>query len=322
MTSAWTRSALRGALAATAVATLVALSAGTVRVLPWLLDPSVTWRVAAPFARSVAVMALEAALAIGWPIGWALATLSFVERGEGRVLRLLGERPLRTVARLAGQGVVFTALLGAVSWASARESTEPGRVVSELIAEGEAACENATAPRTYSVPFFGATWLCVPGALPRLVGQGPGRLEGVVFSARNARLSGDLGSIELDDAHVAMPQASLHVDSLRLHGTTPWGHASTVGPLARAFALGGAALICALATVALVLLHRTRGRVATLATAAAGSIAALGILRALERFASTRSLLVLAVPPLALAAPLAIAWIGAQLPRVWQTGGK
>ena len=320
MTSAWTRSALRGALIATVVATLAALSAGAVRVLPWVLDPAVTWRVAAPFARGLAVVALETALAVGWPLGWALATLSFVERGEGRVLRLLGERPLRTVARLAGQGVVLTALLCGLSWASARESTEPGRIVGELIAEGQAACANASSPRTYAVPFFGATWLCVPGAIPRLVGQGPGPLGALVFSARDARLSGDLGTIELDDAHVALPQASLHVDSLRLHAAAPWGHGSTVAPLDRAVALGSAVLVCALLTVGLVLLHRTRGRVATLATGAAGPIAALGMLRALERFASTRSLLVAAIPPLALAAPLVVAWIGAHLPRLWQTG--
>jgi hypothetical protein len=322
MTSAWTRSALRGALLATLVATLVALSAGAVRVLPWVLDPAVTWRVAAPFARGLAVVALEAALAVGWPLGWTLATLSFVERGEGRVLRLLGERPLRTVARLAGQGVVFTTLLGALAWASARESTEPGRIVTELIADGHAACENAREPRTYAVPFFDATWLCVPGAIPRLVGQGPGPLSSLVFSARDARASGDLGSLELDDAHIALPQASVHVDSLRLRAAAPWGHGSTVEPVARALALGSSVALCALVAVGLVLLHRTRGRIATLAAGAAGPIAALGMLRAVERFASTRSWLVLLIPPLSLAAPLAVAWIGAQLPRVWQTGDR
>jgi hypothetical protein len=320
MTSAWTLSALRGALIATGIAALIALSAAMVRVLPWVLDPAVTWRVATPFARSLAVVALEAALAVGWPLGWTLATLSLVERGEGRVLRLLGERPLRTCGRLTKQGVVLASLLAALSWMSAQQSSEPGRVVTELIAEGEAACEKATVPRTYAVPFFGATWLCAPGVPPRLVGQGPGRLSELVFSARHARTSEDLGSIALDDAHVALPQASLRVDSVRLRGAAPWGHGATVGPIARAASLSATVTLCAFMAVALVLLHRAKGRIGALTTGAAGPVAALGALRVLERFAVTRSWLVLAVPPLALATLLGVAWVGARLPGLWQTG--
>jgi len=320
MTSSWTRSTLHGALVATAVAAGIALSAGLVRIFPWLLDPSVTWRVATPFARSLSVVALEAALAVGWPVGWALSTLSFVERGEGRVLRLLGERPARTVAHLGRQALVLGVALAALSWASARESTEPGRIVTELIAEGEAACQSATVPRTYSVPFFDATWLCAPGSPPRLVGQGPGSLGALVFSARQAHASGDLGRIDLEDAHVALPRFSLHVDALHLRAASPWGHASNVSPAARALSLTAAVVASALAAVALVLLHSARGRVAALATGAAGPVAALGLLRAVERVGGARPWLVLVIPALALAAPVIVAWVGARLPRLWQTG--
>jgi hypothetical protein len=314
MTSAWNRSTLRGALGTSAILAVVALAAGMVRILPWLLDPSVTWRIAAPFARSLAVVAGEAALAVGWPVGWALATSALVERGEGRVLQLLGERPARTVARLAGQGLVLGVMLGGLSWASARESTEPGRIVTELIADGEAACAKADAPRTYTVPFFGATWLCAPGHLPRLVGQGPGPLARLAFSAREARASGDLGSLELDDVHLAFPGASLHVGALRLRGAAPWGHASRVTPLSRASALAPAVALSAMLVVGLVLLQRTGGRLGTLAVAASGPLVALGALRAVERVASppfglTESWLIGAILPLALLAPLAMTWL-------------
>jgi len=321
MTSTWTRSALRSALAVTLIAALIALAGGLVRIFPWLLDPSVTWRVAAPFARSLSIVAVEAAVAVGWPLGWALATLGFVERGEARVLRLLGERPARTVSRLALQGVFFAAVLAGLSWASARESREPGRIVSELIADGQAACAKAEAPRTYNVPFFGATWLCDPPRPPRLVGQGPGPLSALVYSARQARASGDLGTIELDDAYLAVvaPTASLHVDTLHIRGTAPWGHASTVEPLVRSLTLSVSVATCAIAAVMLILRQRTVGRLATLMIGGAGPIAALGLLRAVERFAATGSWLVVAVPPLAVAAPLALAWVAARLPRVWHT---
>src|SRR5437660_175150 len=73
---------------------VAALFAGAVRILPWVLDPSVPMRVALPFARGVAELAIEAAILVGWPIGWALAAHRFAERGEARAMMLLGESPL------------------------------------------------------------------------------------------------------------------------------------------------------------------------------------------------------------------------------------
>src|SRR5437879_4852758 len=93
---------------------VVALLAGSVRVLPWVLDPSVPVPVAVPFAQTLAEAALEAALALGWPIGWALAAQTFVERGESRVFALLGERPRRTVTRLLPHGAAFAGVLALV----------------------------------------------------------------------------------------------------------------------------------------------------------------------------------------------------------------
>jgi hypothetical protein len=326
MISSWNRSLLRSALLATGLLTAVALTAGLIRILPWLLDPSVTWRIAAPFARSLGVMAGEAALAVGWPVGWALAAAAFVERGEGRVLRLLGERPARTVARLAGQGVVLTGVLGLLAWGSARESTEPGRIVSELIADGHAACATAETPRTYTVPFFGATWLCAPGRVPRLVGQGPGPLGGLVFSARDVRASGDLGNLALDDVHLAARSFSLYVGALHIRGTAPWGHASLVQPWTRAASLAPAVLLSALAAVGLVLLQRTGGRLGTLVVGASGPLAVLGMMRGLERFAGRDPWAPWVVLPLALAVPVVIALIvrggAARLLGLWQTASR
>ena len=64
-----------------------------------------------PFARAVASVALEAAVLVGWPIGWALAAFALAERGEARVLAMLGERPFATTARLVPLVVVFGAIL-------------------------------------------------------------------------------------------------------------------------------------------------------------------------------------------------------------------
>lgn len=325
----WTRSALQSALVASAVAAAAGLVGGAVRLLPWLLDPEVTFRVAAPFARSLAVVAGEAALAVGWPIGWALATQAYVERGEARVHSLLGEPPARTARRLSRQGVVLGAMLLGLSLASGRESGEPGRVVSELISEGQTACLRTDHPRTYSVPFFGAAWLCAPGATPRLAGQGPGRLASLVFSAANARASGDMGHINLDDATLALPRLSVHVGSLSLHGATPWGHAEAVTPLSRATALTVAVALSAWATVVLILRGAGRGRIAALLLGGAGPLTALGGLRVVERIAASdasRSLLTAMVPIASICAPILVAaglaWLASRLPAQGQAASK
>ena len=99
------------------------------RVLPWLLDPRVPWRVAVPFGRAVASVAVEAAVLVGWPIGWALATFALCERGEARVLATLGERPARTAARLAPMALLFGTIVAGASLAGGRDASEPGRVL-------------------------------------------------------------------------------------------------------------------------------------------------------------------------------------------------
>jgi hypothetical protein len=104
------RASRNAALFASAAIGLTGLLAGAVRVLPWLLDPSVPWSVAEPFARGLAAVAFESALLTGWPIGWSLACFRFVESGEARALQSLGERPWTTVGRLRGYGAAWVPL--------------------------------------------------------------------------------------------------------------------------------------------------------------------------------------------------------------------
>src|SRR5439155_25861803 len=107
-----------------------------------------------PFARSVATLAIEAAILVGWPVGWALAAFAMVERGEARVLATLGESPARSTSRLAPQALLLGALLAVASALGARDATEPGRVVTELLDRGRAACDAVTEPTTLTVPFL------------------------------------------------------------------------------------------------------------------------------------------------------------------------
>ncbi|HEY4013374.1 MAG TPA: hypothetical protein VGM06_08555 [Polyangiaceae bacterium] len=279
---------------ATAATTCLAIAlagivAGAVRILPWLLDPAVPWRVAAPFARGLAALALESALVVGWPVGWTLACFRSVERGEARVLQTLGERPARTVARLAPQGTMFALLLVTISLVSGADATAPGRIATELLTAGRDSCASASAPSTFVVPFTGMTWLCTPGHEPRLAGAIPGAMsQDVVLTAKSARIAGDFRSAELEDARLlvagpARTPFAVHVASLLIHGMSPWARASTLKPLLRALLLALAAWSTASVAAYGALRLAVRSRAGAILLGAAGSTAALGLMRAFER---------------------------------------
>jgi hypothetical protein len=285
------RSAFRAAASVTGLVLVAAGLAAAVRLLPWLLDARVPLHVALPFARGLAAIALEASLLLGWPIGWALAAHRLVERGEALALQSLGEAPTRTVRRLALQGAAFAALVGAASLVGGRDANEPGRVVTELLEEGRAACAAPRVPSSFAVPFSGTTWLCRPDAPPRLVGRAPGALPGVFFSARAARVAGDLRQIELDDARLALGAGEpgrtgmVHVGTLALRGLPPWAQASSLPPTLRSVLLAASGVLAAALAALAALLRRPapRGRVHAILVGAAGPLAALALLRLLER---------------------------------------
>ncbi len=284
--------ALRATAVATGLTLGVAATAAAVRVVPWMLDPALSWAVLMPFARSLAAVTAEAALLTGWPVGWALATQSLVERGEARVLGLLGEDPRRTVLRrMAPQAGVLALALALVSVLMAREATAPGRVVNDLLRNGRASCVAAASPGTQPVPFVSASWLCGREGAPRLAGRAP--VGGFVFSASEAEVSDDLRRIRLDDAHLSVrggptgspPTTHVTVRSLVLRGMAPWARASALPPLLRSVVVALAALLSACAAAFATLHYRSRkawGPIAAVLLGASGPGAALATLRALE----------------------------------------
>jgi hypothetical protein len=306
------------ALVASVGIALAGVVAGGVRLLPWLLDPAVPLGVALPFARGLVAVALEAAVLVGWPVGWALASCRFVERGEARVLLALGERPMRTVGRLAPQGAALALVLGAVALVYATDARAPGRVATELVAQGRAACVRASAPTTYSIPFTEMTWLCAPGRPPRLVSRGPGAMRAAIFTASNARIASDFRGVELDDARVQFgtaPVVTVHTGALSMRGMAPWARASILPAYARAVLLALTAWAAASLAALVVLCRVVRTRAGAIVVGAIGPVAALGALRVLERASAPGA--AFAVLPLAACAACAVcAALAAMLPRL------
>jgi hypothetical protein len=313
--------ASRAALIASAAIALAGVVGGAVRVLPWALDPAVPIAVIAPFARGLLALALEAAIFVGWPLGWSLAAFAIVERGEALAIAGLGERPLRTVMRSGSRGVLFAGALAVASIAGGRDANEPGRVINELLAKSRSACANAAAPMTYAVPFANVTWICAPGSSPRLFGHGAlsiGALHDATFTASNAALAGDLRSIDLEDANVTLHNASLHVGALALRGLPPWARASSLPPSLRAIFLVASSAFAALLAALFVLARShlsddassSSRRFRAIAIGIAGPLAALATLRILERTALHAAWFAL-VPIASVASTCAVASIAA-----------
>ncbi len=290
----------------------VGLLAGAVRVLPWLLDPSVPLRVALPFLRGIVELAVEASVLIGWPLGWALAAHRFAERGEARAMMLLGESPVRTAVAQWRTALPVMVVLGLASAMGAWDAGAPGRMAEELLAQGRAACSHAKTEATYAVPFVSVTWLCTPGSPPRLYGPGPGALHAVAFSAKDARIADDMRRIELDDARFSVPSSKFPIDVrasvVVLRGMHPWTHASNVTPILRATVVELAAALAALVALVTGWTRLVRGTFATVCVGVSGPLAALGLMRAMER-ASVPAWPYLVTPMVSLAVTVAVATI-------------
>ncbi len=332
--------AARTAAVSVGILVLLALAGASVRVLPWVLDPRVPWRVAVPFARAVASVALEAAVLVGWPIGWALAAFALAERGEARVLAMLGERPFSTTARLVPLVVVFGAILAGASVAGGRDASEPGRVLSDLLRAGRASCASTRTPGAVDVPLLGAAWLCDGSRDAHLVGRPPfsgggnGRQASALYSARAIDVAPDARRIELDDAFVAFASAggdapsatSVHVKHA-LFRLPPFVRASSLPTSWRAAFLATSAAVSALLAVWLLLAMEQRAlalwRLHALLLGAAGPVASLALLHALERAEAPMPLrLYAALPVVAAVATVSVAGLVWCLPGVRATASR
>ena len=153
------------------------------------------------------------------------------------------------------------------------------------------------------------------------MGRGPGGLASAVFTATDARATGNPREIDLDDTRLALGAARIHAGSVRLHGLTPFAHASSVPPAARALALALAGAIAAAFGVVALLVGAVRGRLGGIVVAASGSLAALGAMRSVDRSGGAW-LATLAVVPVTAAAVLLATFLLSRLPRRMWTASE
>jgi hypothetical protein len=303
--TAFARPALLAALSATAIVLGTALLAGALRIIPWLVDPDVPPEALGPFVRGALSLSVEAALLVGWPLGWCLTAERAVTRGEWSAVESLGERAdvaaLRLLPQLAAPALVLT--VASMVWA--RDTHAPGLVARELVMGAGRACAEATSPETLRVPVVEATWLCAPGQTPRVFLRGPGGLRQVLLTATDLVPSGDLRAVELTDVHVATTNFHLQAGKIAVRGLQPFVGSDPSAPWARMAALVLSLTLTAWLAFREPLRGALRGRLSAVLTGASGPLVALFALRALERTASAPW--AVAVPPLLGALALLVA---------------
>ncbi len=308
--------AARTAAVSGLVVLAVAIVAGVVRALPWLVAPQVPFGVVLPLARGVLGVGLETALLCGPPIGWALAAARFINRGEARALYAIGVRPARLVHSTLIPATVFAALAGAAALVWGTEAAAPGRLARAMVARAKAPCEVATEVSTAQIPLFRATWVCFPGAAPRIAGLVPGTGSSM-FSASGATISDDLRTVELSDMHALLGEGMIrvHAEHASFRNLAPFGRASNLGPWGRSAVLSLTGGLLALLGCWFVLRVGEASQPFALAIGAAGPVAALGALSWLER-RTMPSVAYLLIPCMGAAALACAAWIGVGVLRI------
>ncbi len=266
------------------------IAAGTIRLLPWLIAPGVPLRLCVPFAELLAGAALEAALLVGLPVGICIGAALFVERGEARAFAALGLSPLVVIRSMVGLSVVVAA---AYTWsASLVDPESPGVLARRLVEAGESSCRDAHGGRV-DVPLVGVSWLCF--ATPRVSGRILGVRSEAWFSATALRPDDDLGSVDLDDVHVAGklgsagPPVSLHASRVRIHGLSRFGRPRSFSGHIRGFLVVSSALAAALLAAWFVVRDAIGAPILAAAVAGASAASMLGALHALDAHGASAS---------------------------------
>lgn len=247
-----------------ALACLLAAS----RLMPWIVDPRVGWRVVGSFARALVTGAIEVSVCVALPLGFCLAAASLVDSGEAQVALLSGRSPLRV--GLAGWPVVVAlgglSIATSLAWGVRASDTA---ALGELVAAARQGCEGRALSE---VPSTGVAWTCLP--VPRLTGVFGDALA-VDATALSSSASGDVVLSDLRASLRGPPALTLSVATANVRGLSP--HAPPSGAVGgvRALVEIGAASVGALVGFSLIVRRGWGHRAVALSLGAA--VAALSL---------------------------------------------
>ncbi len=288
---------LRTTATAAVIVFALGVFAGLVRLLPWLVSPNLPLVVAWPFAKVLLAAALEMAVVVGLPLGWALALATFVDRGEVRALEAVGTSPRTLVLATApiALGLAAIGLVVVLLWG--RDAARPGRLAADLLAAARAACIEAP-PRAVDVPLLGASWLCFEDSPPVLYGGLGERVRTIPFTASEARVSEGLDILAFEDFRLVAKAAgsvSVQATSATIRGVSKSTRTTKLEARRRAVLLSATAAWLALVAGFCIVRAKVGGNVRAAMIGVVGPLVGVGTLSALER-AGWTSLAYLLVP--------------------------
>jgi hypothetical protein len=316
------RHVILSTLLASAIIALVASGAGLVRLLPWLLAPGVPLRVSWPFAHALFSVAIETAVVVGLPVGFGWGGASFVDRGESRALLSLGQSPGKLVARSTPYVLPLLVAGFALLITFDTDSSKPGRLARDLVAQARASCATAHERRVVQVPLVGVTWLCGPDHAPRVAGSMPGTGGNVWFTASGLVPAEDLRSLELTGLELAfrasahLPATRVRVSEAEVRGLPAWGRPPKLSSSVRAALVMLSGVVSALAVAWVMVRHSLGHRWLGLVFGGISGLFTLTLLHRVDDLAG--SVAYVALPAGGAALVLALAALRAPLTQLFQ----
>lgn len=266
------RFALAVAVATLAVAA-VSVTAGLVRLLPWVTAASVPIGVVLVVARMLLLASLEVALLVAAPVGVAIEVWRLNVDHSIRTLLACGMPPRRIAAHAAGAALLVACCLAATSGCWHAHMADPGGSANQMLRAGRDVCR---AGQPHNVPVLGLTWICLDGRA-RAVSVFGSPDAPVVWSAADLRFSSDLSAALLADVQVTTktPRLRVTVDRATASGFAPGVRPGSGAASTRALVFAVAVLVSSVLCAWVLVRNPVRSQLAAFGVGVAGPAAFL-----------------------------------------------
>ena len=207
-------------LSAFAVALLLFLGFGGLRLWPRISGQHLPFSLIWPFARPLLAVALELSFLVSLPIALALSASTRRARQHG--LSDWRAHALSTALLIVCLGTLSFGLSSALD----SGGSSPGQLASELVASARESCIESAPPAEVAVPLLGFSWSCEANHAPRLRGHAPVGKQ-AEFEASTIELGDDLKRITLARFQLAFSSplfpVRVRAEHATLSGLPPWG---------------------------------------------------------------------------------------------------
>lgn len=284
---------------------------------------NVPWRLVWPLWTGALAAVLEIAVLVGTPLGVSLSRSSAARGGDEPAERSgSGSVPWRRTFGFLALWFASTAALGGLA---NMQFGAPGNTLRGVIRSAREECEERHADASVSVPLLGARWVCSPPLPASLVGELSRGGVLARYVTRGIELSEDLGSVGLSNLELSVtlphgtPAMRLKVQTAHLRGAWPWARQTPAFGMVRAIYVSAVAAMIAALSMVMTHSRRVHPRIVGSLLASTGAGTALYVLRSLDAYQQSNSVLFVLVPIAAALAMICLNWL-IRVELIKQTG--